>query len=323
LKGANDADKLNDLCSKNFREQCIWFLNSFWEEFGQKDAQKLWTYKHQMDELDVVNRTEGSSIDEFQAHRFFEKNNETMTVQEMRDGLRNSGAITGSFKVVPFTHILIAKYKVDWKSLVNAPQGSKEEVMQAEKLLNEVSAAFEAANASAAEAAAALKEAQTAEADAKAKEADAKKTAEEATRRDNEARAREEEALAREANARQQEAPFKAAQEEVDKALADVKSQEETRDKKTQDLTQKSSEGGVVAQNKAKAELAQHLAEDPLPLRKAKITLEAALKKAEKARAPFEAATKEAVDSRAVAYEAAQQASKARSAAEKAAAAAE
>jgi len=51
-----------------------------------------------------------------------------------------------------------------------------------------------------------------------------------------------------------------------------------------------------VAQNKAKAELAQHLAEDPLPLRKAKITLEAALKKAEKARAPFEAATKLAED---------------------------
>ena len=57
-------------------------------------------------------------------------------------------------------------------------------------------------------------------------------------------------------------------------------------------MTRKSSEGSVVQQNKAKAELAQHLAEDPLPLRKAKITLEAARKKAEKARAPFEAATK-------------------------------
>jgi hypothetical protein len=33
-------------------------------------------------------------------------------------------------------------------------------------------------------------------------------------------------------------------------------------------------------EDKAKAELAQHLAEDPLPLRKAKVTLEAALKKA-------------------------------------------
>jgi len=74
--------------------------------------------------------------------------------------------------------------------------------------------------------------------------------------------------------------------------LADVKSQEDARNNKTEQLKKQSEEGGVVQQNKAKAMLAQHLAEDPLPLRKAKITLEATLKKAEKARAPFEAATK-------------------------------
>ena len=38
---------------------------------------------------------------------------------------------------------------------------------------------------------------------------------------------------------------------------------------------------------RAKVSLEAHLAEDPLPLRKAKITLEAANKKAERARAPF------------------------------------
>jgi len=85
-----------------------------------------------------------------------------------------------------------------------------------------------------------------------------------------------------------------AAQEEVDAALADVNAQESARDNRTAELQRKSTEGGIVQQNKAKAELAQHLAEDPLPLRKAKITLEAALKRAEKARAPFEAATRAA-----------------------------
>jgi hypothetical protein len=97
--------------------------------------------------------------------------------------------------------------------------------------------------------------------------------------------------------ARLVEAPFKAAQEEVETAVAEVRAQEDARNNKTEDLQKRSTEGGVVAQNKAKAELAQHLAEDPLPLRKAKITLEAALKKAEKARAPFEAARKAAEDS--------------------------
>jgi len=95
-------------------------------------------------------------------------------------------------------------------------------------------------------------------------------------------------------NARREEAPFKAAQEEVDAALRDVKAQEDARNSRTEELKLKSTQGGVVQQNKAKNELAQHLAEDPLPLRRAKITLEAALKKAEKARAPFEAATKAA-----------------------------
>jgi len=92
--------------------------------------------------------------------------------------------------------------------------------------------------------------------------------------------------------------------------LADVKAQESARDARTAELQRKSTEGGVVQQNKAKNELAQHLAEDPLPLRKAKITLEAALKRAEKARAPFEAATRAAEAARQAAEEALEDASR-------------
>jgi len=100
-----------------------------------------------------------------------------------------------------------------------------------------------------------------------------------------------EEAERRAEIARIAEAPFKQAQEEVDAALAEVKAQEDEIQRRTEELKRRSTQGGVVQQNKAKNELAQLLAEDPLPLRRAKITLEAALKKAEKARAPFEAAT--------------------------------
>ena len=95
------------------------------------------------------------------------------------------------------------------------------------------------------------------------------------------------EAEARAKEARALEAPFKAAQEEVERALADVKAEEDAYNGKINDATRRSEEGGVVSRNKAKAELAQLQAEDPLPLRKAKITLEAAQKRAEKARAPF------------------------------------
>jgi len=77
-----------------------------------------------------------------------------------------------------------------------------------------------------------------------------------------------------------------AAEAELKQALAELHAQEEAYNRKKEELTRKSEDTnlGVVHRNKAKNELAQHLSEDPLPLRKAKITTEAATKKAEKAR---------------------------------------
>jgi len=74
------------------------------------------------------------------------------------------------------------------------------------------------------------------------------------------------------------------AEAELKAALAELKAQEDAFNNKTNELKAKSEVGSVVQQNKAKAELSQHLASDPLPLRKAKITQEAATKKTEKAR---------------------------------------
>merc|ERR1712014_464771 len=85
------------------------------------------------------------------------------------------------------------------------------------------------------------------------------------------------------ANAKAAEEEARAAQAELEAALKELKEQEDAYNSKTAALEKKSEEGGVVSRNKAKAELAQHLAEDPLPLRKAKITQEAAVKRAERA----------------------------------------
>merc|ERR1712137_274706 len=86
------------------------------------------------------------------------------------------------------------------------------------------------------------------------------------------------------------EADAKKAKQELEAALAELKSQEDAYNNKTAELTKKSEQGGVVQKNKAKAELAQHLAEDPLPLRRAKINQEAAVRKAERAAAEAETA---------------------------------
>jgi len=200
---------------------------------------------HKCAELDLQRHGDGCALDEVNAHRFLELLGETLTVMAMRERLRKTGALspTERPKLVPITHYLLFKYEVNWHTLVNSAGDNSKELEKAQRLLDEVMAAF-------------------AEAELQAN------------------------------NARREEAPFKAAQEEVDAALAEVKAQEDYRNRRTEELQRKSQGGGVVQQNKAKNELAQHLAEDPLPLRKAKITLEAALKKAEKARAPFEAARK-------------------------------
>jgi len=94
----------------------------------------------------------------------------------------------------------------------------------------------------------------------------------------------------------------------LEAALAEVKKQEDAYNAKTEDLKKKSEEGGVVSRNKAKNELAQHLAEDPLPLRQAKITAEAAVRKAEKA-------TKAAAEAKELAIADAEKATHARAAA--------
>ncbi|KAL6063224.1 hypothetical protein QOT17_011706 [Balamuthia mandrillaris] len=262
LNGATDVEKLEDLASRTYKEQVVWFLNAFWEEFAKEEAERLWKFKHLCDELDLAKKEQGCALDELQAHRFLEKLQETMTVQQMRDKLRSTGAIGAKVRLVPLIHLLIFRFDVDWHFLVNAPQGSKEEIEKAQRMFDQVQAAFREAEARADEAAAALKEAKAREADAKAREADAK---------------------AREADAKAREEELRVAKEELEAALKELQAQEEAYNNKTAELKRASEEGGLVSRNKAKNELAQHLGEDPLPLRRAKITQEAAVKKADRA----------------------------------------
>jgi len=112
-------------------------------------------------------------------------------------------------------------------------------------------------------------------------------------------------------------AEAQAAEDELKAALADLKSQEDAYAKKTKELEQKS-EGSGVAAMRAKNELAQHLGEDPLPLRKAKLTTEAATKKAEKARVAAEDSSKVAQKAKDEAEAAAAQAQAAKAAADNA-----
>jgi len=245
----SDEEKFQQLTSKTHKEQVIWFLNAVWHNHGERDAETLWNYKHKCDELDLQNGSSGNSLDELNAHRFLESFNEPMTVKDLRDRLRETGAID-RVKVVPITHFLLFKYNVNWRNLVNASQGDNQaEVDKAQVLLNESKAACELA-------------------------------------------------IEQEKIAQQRKKEAIQAQQELEAALAELKAQEDAFNSKKAELERKSEEGGVVSKNKAKAELAQLLSEDPLPLRRAKITTEAAVKKAERTRVAAEEAAEQASNSR-------------------------
>jgi len=232
LPGATDREKLEALGARTYKEQAVWYLNGFWKSGADAQAERIWQYVHEASKLDPKGAA-GGELDEFQAHRFLEVNSETLTVLQFREHLRSVGI--DKVRTFPFCNFLVFKYKVEWHALANAPQGdNQEEVARAQRMLEEVQAAF----------------------------AEANRTAD----------------LAR------------AAQAELEVALKELQAQEDARNQKTAELQQKSTQGGVVQQNKAKNELAQHLAEDPLPLRRAKITTEAAKKKADKAKEVAEAA---------------------------------
>ena len=55
--------------------------------------------------------------------------------------------------------------------------------------------------------------------------------------------------------------------EQAKVAAAELKAQEDAHNAKTEQLKAKCETGGLVQRNRAKNELAQHLGEDPLPVR--------------------------------------------------------
>eukprot|EP01130_Rhizamoeba_saxonica_P015400 TRINITY_DN68_c0_g1_i2.p1 TRINITY_DN68_c0_g1~~TRINITY_DN68_c0_g1_i2.p1 ORF type:complete len:448 (+),score=165.19 TRINITY_DN68_c0_g1_i2:39-1346(+) len=335
LEGSNDIEKLHDLCQRPYKEQAVWFLNGFWEDF-ENEPEQFFKFVETCAELDEENGKEGFALNDFAGHRFLEVLEQTLTYRELRAAMDGHGV--PKQRSLPLIHFLMIKFSHSPSEVVNASQGdNSEELAHAQQLLDEVQALVAACTEAAENARSAEASAKAAEKDAIAQEdaartaeahaieqEDAAKTAEAhaieqedaAKAAEAEAIAREEEATAAEEAAHEAEAPFKAAQEELNAALAELHAQEEAFNSKKQELEAKSEEGGVVSRNKAKNELAQMLSEDPLPLRQAKITTEAAERKADKVRKPFKIAREAAEQAAAIASDAREAASAAAAEAE-------
>eukprot|EP01125_Pyxidicula_operculata_P014855 TRINITY_DN4_c1_g1_i1.p1 TRINITY_DN4_c1_g1~~TRINITY_DN4_c1_g1_i1.p1 ORF type:complete len:413 (+),score=161.29 TRINITY_DN4_c1_g1_i1:48-1286(+) len=331
MEGLNqkETDNFNAQCLKTFKEQGQFFLNAMWSENGG-DAENVWKFEKSCLEYDKSyynalpeNKkgdgpyTPNPNLDEFWSHKLLESYGKPMSVVEFRSEFKK---IDLNFdKRMSLLELLIYWYKVPVKRIAQYVPGTSEEVEKAQKKLDEVAAAFQAAQEALDKAAAAEAEAKRAADAAKAAAAEAEKRANAAAQSAAEAKKRAEAAAESAAQAATKAADAAAAEAELKAALDDLKKQEEAYHTKTEELKQKS-EGSGVAAMKAKNELAQHLGEDPLPLRKAKITTEAATKKAEKARVAADQAAKAADEARVAAEQAAAAAEEDKKLAEQAAA---
>jgi len=221
---------------------------------------------------------EGCDLDEFKAHRFLESYGETLTVVELRKRLE--AIDIDKNKKVALSEYLLFRYKKTPQELVDAPQGdNQKEIAAAQAQVAELDAALKDLQQKQQELASLLEQ---------------QKVEEEASRHALEA-AKVAKAAADSALENQQaaEAKVRKAEEELRAAVEDLRKQEEDYKHKVSTLEAKSQDSSLSTVQKSKAvnELAQLKGEDPLPLRKAKITQEAALRKVEKERKAAEAAT--------------------------------
>jgi len=197
---------------------------------------------------------------------------EILTVKELRAKLE--AIDIDKNRRMALSEYLLFKYNKKPQQLVDAPQGGNEkELKAAQDALTEVQTALVDVSSKLESQRAALEAQKVAKAAAEAAKAAAEKSLADQKAAEDIVRAAE--------------AELKAAVDDLDRQEADYKGRIAAAETKANNASL-----GAVQRNKAKNEVAQLKAEDPLPLRKAKITQEAALKRVQKERQKAEAATK-------------------------------
>jgi hypothetical protein len=319
------------LTSKTHTEQAIWWLNGFWKKGASEYVEEIWKITHQFLALDLGKPVlyggkmpdfkENCDLDELNSHRVLEALGETMTVVALRKRLQ--ALDIDNNKRMAISEYLLDKYKKTPLELVRSPQGDVDPVLLAAavKACDEAGAALDQSSADAEAAAIALRESQKAAADAARAKAEADQTAAQAA--EAKAHADDEAGKAARALAAAQAAEniVRAAEAELQAAIDEISSLEKTKaDKIAQaqavidDPKTSAMKRGVAVQERDSTK-----AEDPLPLRKAKITQQAALKKVEKARKIAEEETAKAAAAKKVSDDAADAAAKAKHEADEAA----
>jgi len=266
-------------------------LNGFWKDGAEQEAENIWNFSNKFAELDPKKK-EGNELDEFWSHKFLESLGETLTVVKLREELRKIDLdANGKMALLEY---LSFRYNKTVQQVIDSPQGDNAEE------INEASAKLQAVQDALVELSTQLEEQKQVESQLK-QTLDHQKKALENQRREEAAQKqvveelRVAEAAQNKALEEQQAAEevVRNAEADLRKAVDELKAQEDAYKTQVDTLTAKSNDttGSQVGRSKAANELAQLKQEDPLPLRKAKLTQEAVLRKVEKERKAQEVAT--------------------------------
>lgn len=307
-------ERFKEACSQKHSDQGIYWLNGTWTDNGPDIAEEVWNIVHTFIEIQndepvrygkrAKNKPEGVDLDEFQAHRVLEKLGTTLTVKEMRKRLLKLDIDNN--KKLSVIEFLVNKYMPDEEKAVQVvgtfPQGGVDPkvLADAEEKMNEAQESVDAS----ADAADAATEALAA----------AKTAATEAARTLDVSNQAAKEAADALKVTQEEEAVVKAAEAESQAAADALEAEEKKFNDKIAKLEKQSNDAnlGNVKRNSAKNRLAQMKSEDPLPLRKAKITQNSALKKVKKARKKAVKATKKSTELKEAADKSAQDAADAK-----------
>lgn len=125
------------LTSMKYIDQAKWFLNGFWKEEAEKEAENIWKCTNKFIELDTRKKKEGNELDEFEAHKFLESLGETLTVVALREKLRKIDLdANGKMALLEY---LMFKYNKGIREVIDAPQGENQEEVISEIILLEFS----------------------------------------------------------------------------------------------------------------------------------------------------------------------------------------
>jgi len=303
------AEAFANICKKTHTDQAKWFLNGFWAEGMEANKEDIWNFTHMFIELETGKKIlygakkfhleEKADLDEMQAHQFLEKIGETLTVKELRNRLKKLDIDSNNRLCI--TEFLTDKYSKKPQEVVDAPQGgvdpdvldeAQQKCDEAQSSLDLATEATETANKNANIAKTAADEAAKTHAAAEKAATDAKvaldesnqaaSAAAEALEKSNQlAETAKEKTKAQE----EEEAKMKKIQDEVKAAVEALEAEEKKFNDKISNFEKKIEDKGLSAVKKGSfvAQLAQLKSEDPMPLRKARITQASSLKKQKKA----------------------------------------